>query len=503
MKVARDSNGWYPTKVQPGYAFPDAFTPLARNPILEADSYKLSHPDYYVNGMTGMSANIVARTNGKDMMVFFGLQQWIKSRFLSLRVTMAHIDEAEDFAKRHGEPFNRSAWTKVVQVYGGYVPLTIRAVPEGTKVPSGNVMVTIQCTDPDLFWTPTNRETSLLRGVWYPSTIATNDLKNYRLLKRYANDTCDDLSVVPFQMHDFGGRGVTCGEQAEIGGCAHLVYFMGSDTMEGVRAANYYYGIDMAGFSVRATEHTNQCSFGPLGERDYIDRIVSDMKPGQINAMVIDGYDTFRCARVVCGPDFRDRIRNSGGKLVLRPDSGIPVEVLPELLKIESEGFGVHINTKGCKVPGFMPNHPLGGCIGSIYGDGINYDSTGEILECITSDQHRYASSAALFGSGGGLLQQVNRDTYKWAQKSTAIETGGQWKDIFKDPITDPGKKSFVGRQTLVKSLMNGEFMTISIDKGTIDSEWVDQMVTVLDETQPGKLLVDYKMSDIRERATS
>ncbi len=479
------------------HVFPEAAIPMGRNPILECDSYKLSHPDLYPAGITGMHSNIVARTSG-DTIVFFGLQQYLLSRFLTMRVTMAHVDEAAIFSALHGEPFNRKAWEKVVNVYGGYVPLTIRAVPEGTKVPSGNVLMTIECTDPDLFWMPSNKETAQVRAVWYPSSIATNDLANYRMLKRFANDTCDDLSMVPFQMHDFGGRGVTCGEQAEIGGAAHLAYFMGSDTVEGVRAANYYYGIDMAGFSVTATEHSIECAYGPMRAKDYLSEVIAKTKPGSIVSLVIDGYNMTREVITLC-TDLKEQIINSGAKVVFRPDSGDPKENLPMIMKMQAGAFGSKINSKGHKLIGWMDGHPLGGCVGTLQGDGVDYEAASEIMEIITG--LGYASSNLVFGSGGGLLQKVNRDTYKWAQKATAIKVGGKWEAIFKDPITDPGKKSFAGRKTLVRSKMTGEYMTADVDGGPLDGDWTDVMQTVMDEKRPGELLVRTTMAEVRERA--
>ena len=199
-----------------------------------------------------------ARSKG-DTIVPFGMQMWLMKNMMT-PITMDNIDEAEAFAKPHGEPFNRAPWEKIVNVYGGYFPMTIRAVPEGLRVPSQNILASTECTDPDLFWLSSNLETNMQRGFWSPTTIASNDYKNWRAIRRYAAESSDDLSMVPFTLHDFGGRGVSSSETAEIGGAAHLVYFMGSDTIEGVRAANFYYNNPMAAFSVPASEHTDRKS---------------------------------------------------------------------------------------------------------------------------------------------------------------------------------------------------------------------------------------------------
>lgn len=465
---------------------------MRRNPILEVDSYKLSHFPLYPAGVSGMFSYIEARTKN-DIIVPFGLQMWIKKHLLT-PITMTDIDEAEDFATRHGEPFNRAGWEKVVKKYNGFIPVTIRSVPEGTKVPSGNVLVTIQCLDAELFWLVSYIETSILRGFWYTSTIATNDLKNWRAIKRYSALSNDDDSLVQFTLHDFGGRGVTTREQAEVGGAAHLVYFAGSDTIDGIRAANFYYGANggpagnMSAFSVVATEHSIQTSYGVMNQKEYLEKVIDTYaKPGAIISIVLDGYDTIREARVLC-EDLKDKIIASGARIVMRPDSGDPLELVPQLLRMIERAFGSTINKKGYKV---LNN------VGVIWGDGIDYDSMNEIMEKVTSEG--YALCNVVFGSGGGLLQKVNRDTYAWAQKASAIRVGGKWMPIKKDPITDPGKKSKAGRLTLAKSMMDGAYWTMDIDQG-FDSEFVDVMQTVYEN---GKLLVETTLDEIRARATA
>lgn len=459
---------------------------LPKNPILSTDSYKLSHGPAYPKNVVGMFSYIEARSK-KDWIVPFGLQMWIKKSLLT-PVTIENIDEAEAFAKAHGEPFNRAMWEKVVNVYDGFIPIRIRSVKEGTRVPSSNVLVTVECEDPDLFFLASYIETSLLRGVWYPSTIASNDYRNYTALKKYAAMTCDDLSGLPFMLHDFGGRGVTSSEQAEIGGAAHLVYFMGSDTIEGVRAANFYYNEAMAGFSVPASEHSIQCSYGSASfqQKEYLEHMLAEYaKPGAIVSIVLDGYDVYREAQQLCS--MKDEIVKSGARVVLRPDSGNPLEVIPRLLQMMEMAFGSVTNTKGYKV---INN------VGLLQGDGVEYSTMVEILEAVTD--LGYSSANIVFGSGGGLLQKVNRDTYKWAQKASAVKLkDGTWKDIWKDPVTDPGKKSKTGRLTLLRSKMTGEYLTAPIlDK--MDEEWEDVMQVVYEN---GKLYNETSLLEVRARA--
>lgn len=446
---------------------------LSFNPILSTDSYKLAHAFAYPSNVVGMHSYIEARTAGRHTIVPFGLQMFIQ-KFLTEKVTVEHIDEAEAFAAAHGEPFNRKGWEKVVRTYDGYLPVTIRAVPEGTPVPSGNALVTIECTDPDLFWLSSYLETALQRGFWYPTTIASMDYDIKREIKRFYELSGADMGLLPFALHDFGARGVTCAEQAEIGGAAHLVNFMGSDTIEGVRAANFYYGTStgMAAYSVPATEHSVQCSFSLRddkggGDLQYLRHQIKNLaKPGGIVSIVIDGYDVIHAARLLC-TELKDEIIASGAKVVFRPDSGDMMEIVPQILRLQEAAFGTTLTSKGYK----KINH-----VGIIQGDGVDHLAIKTLLGNILV--MGYSADNVIFGSGGALLQKVNRDTYRWAQKASAVLVEGEgWVGIAKNPVTDPGKTSKKGRLTLVRHTDTGEFKTVQVD--SIPSGYNDVMQTV------------------------
>jgi len=467
---------------------------LTYNPILATDSYKLSHAFSYPSNVAGMFSYIEARTNGRDTIIPFGLQMFIE-KCLTERVTMEHIDEAEAFAALHGEPFNRSGWEKVVTVYNGYLPVLIRAVPEGTPVRSGNALVTIECTDPDLFWLSSYLETALQRGFWYPTTIASMDYDIKREIKRFYEISGADMGLLPFALHDFGGRGVTSAEQAEIGGAAHLVNFMGSDTIEGVRAANFYYkpSSGMAAFSVPATEHSVQCSFSLSdtkggGDMQYLRHQIKNLaKPGGIVSIVIDGYDVYRAAELLC-TELKDEIIASQAKVVFRPDSGDMIEVVPRILRLQEMAFGYDLTSKGYKK---IRN------VGIIQGDGVDHMSIKTLLGNILA--MGYSADNVIFGSGGALLQKVNRDTYKFAQKASAVLVDGKWVGIAKNPVTDPGKVSKKGRLTLAKNLMTGQLETVTIgeDGSPLSDDYQDQMLVVYDH---GKVLNQTTLDEVRAR---
>lgn len=425
---------------------------LKFNPILSVDSYKLSHAQAYPSDVDGMFSYIEARTNGRHMIVPFGLSMWIQ-KFLTVPVTVEHIDEAEDFAKRHGEPFSRAPWEYLVEKYDGFFPVIIRAVPEGTPVPSGHVIVTIECNDPKLFWLSSYLETTLQRGVWYPTTIASLDYDIKKEIAHFYRISGANMAMLPFALHDFGGRGVTCAEQAEIGGAAHLVNFMGSDTIEGIRAANYYYNEPMAGYSVPATEHSIECAFGgsQAGEEAYLQHVLSTYaRPDAIVSIVIDGYDVYRAAELLC-TKFKQQIIESKAKVVFRPDSGDMMEVVPRILNLQAAAFGYTMTAKGYK----KINN-----VGLLQGDGIDHMSIKSLLGKILA--LGYSADNIVFGSGGALLQKVNRDTFKFAQKASAVRKNGEWGGISKNPVTDPGKQSKSGILTLVRSKITGEYRSVT-----------------------------------------
>jgi nicotinamide phosphoribosyltransferase len=465
--------------------------------ICRIDSYKFSHPFAYPDGIKGMTSYGEARVKPDVVIIPFGMQLLLK-RYLTQRITMADIDAAETFSEAHfgRKLFARKQWEKVVHVYDGFLPLIIRAVPEGTPIRGGQPIYTVTVLDEDLFWMSAGFETMIQRGIWYPTTIATNDYDIKGKIKQYYINTGADMGMLPFALHDFGGRGVTSAETAEIGGAAHLVNFMGSDTVEGVLTANFYYKEAMAGFSVYATEHSIQCSFGG-GTEDAIAYIRKQLQSAkalgvQIISIVLDGYDVYREAELCCTV-FKDDIIASGVKVVFRPDSGDMMEVVPRILRLQDAAFGHTLTEKGYKKINY---------VGVIQGDGVDHHAITSLLGRITVIDG-FSADCVIFGSGGALLQKVNRDTYKFAQKACAIlvedENGKEyWKGIAKDPVTDAGKKSKEGVLTLVRSKMNNELMPARLDQGPLDSEWEDIMQLVYFK---GQLYNETTFAEVRARA--
>lgn len=458
---------------------------MSTNLILNTDSYKVSHWVQYPPGMDGMFSYIESRGGLHDRTVFFGLQSILKE-YLTRRVTLADIAEAKELLTAHGEPFNEQGWRYVVDEYGGRIPVTIRAVPEGSVVPTLNVLATVESTDSRCFWIASYLETLLLR-VWYPTTVATISWHIKKLIRRYLNQTSDDpAGQIPFKLHDFGARGVSSLESAALGGLAHLVNFKGTDTVAALVAARKYYAEPMAAFSIPAAEHSTITSWGKEGEEAaYRNMIRQYGKPGAIFACVSDSYDVYAAIEHLWGSRLKQEVINSGATLVVRPDSGHPPDVVEKCAVLLDRAYGSTINGKGFKVL----NH-----VRLIQGDGVNPASIKEILERLK--QAGFAADSIAFGMGGALLQHMNRDTQKFAMKCSAAHINGKWVDVYKDPVTDPGKVSKKGRLDLIRDGTTREFLTYPM--GATPASQPSELVEVF---RNGVLVKEWTFNEVRARS--
>lgn len=469
------------------------FKQLEFNPVLDTDSYKASHWVQYPDGVSNMYSYFESRGGMFHSTLFAGLQGFIE-QYLLIPVTKEHVDEAEKFYSLHGEPFNRAGWMKIVEHYKGRFPVRIRAVPEGTVVPIRNVLFDIELTtpDPDVFWVVSWLETAMVR-VWYATTVATLSFFCKKVILEALEKSSDNpAGEIDFKLHDFGSRGVCTNEGARVGGFAHLINFLGSDTQEGIRYANHYYDCTMAAFSIPATEHSTMTMWGRAREhaayqnmvqRYLIDRVMPDGMP-KIAACVSDSWDVYNAVENIWCDELHEMVRNSGGKLVVRPDSGDPVDVLLKILGIFERKIGMKKNMKGFKV---LPPY-----FGLIQGDGINFESIQEILYAVMAKG--YSASNLAFGMGGGLLQQVNRDTMKFAFKCAAAFINEDWIDVMKDPATDPGKRSKAGHLALVTEGYGSGFGFNTVRGPRKD----DHLHTIYEN---GGLLKVYTMDDLRKNS--
>lgn len=461
---------------------------MKTNLLLNADSYKASMFLQYPPKTEAVFSYIESRGGRYDTTVFFGLQAFIKEYLLN-PITQEDIDEADAIWTAHGEPFNREGWQYILDTHNGYMPVEINAAPEGMVIQNKNVLATIENTDPNCFWLTTFLETALLRAVWFPTTVATNSREIKKIIARYLNET-GDVGGLAFKLHDFGMRGTSSYESSMLGGMAHIVNFMGTDTISSVVGAKRYYNSEVSAFSIPASEHSISTAWGPENEEGYATNMVDTFsKDYALFATVADTYNVYEYVKML-GTTLKEKVVSlgaSGKTWVVRPDSGDPTMVPIEVIELLMEHFGYATNEKGYKV---LPSY-----IRVIQGDGVNADS----IETILSRMKAKGISAdnIAFGMGGALLGAPQRDDQKFAMKASAVKIDGEWKDIYKDPITDSGKTSKRGRLGLVQACGLG-----SCGFQTVSKEIADTQGNILRPVfRNGHLLVDDSFEQVRERA--
>jgi nicotinamide phosphoribosyltransferase len=459
------------------------------DPILAVDSYKASHKWQYPAGTEYLSSYVEARADrsGLDLpgTVVFGLQPYLM-RLAATPVTADTIARARDLFAAHGVPFFEAGWHSILERHGGRLPVEIRAVPEGSVVDFSNVLVQVVNTDPAAFWLTSYLETGLQRAVWYASTVATVSWAVRRILVEFWRATSDaPLGDIDFKLHDFGARGASSAESAALGGLAHLVNFKGTDTVEALLAARAFYDEPMAGFSIPAAEHSTITAWGPEGEAEaYANMLAQFGGPGRLVAVVSDSYDVFHAVEKLWGGALRQQVLDTGGTLVIRPDSGDPVEVVSLVLRLAADAFGVERNTKGYAV--------LNPAVRVIQGDGVDPSMIRAVLARMKDDG--FAIDNIAFGMGGALLQKVNRDTFSWAMKASAIRINGAWRDVYKAPVTDRAKDSKRGRLALIGDEATG-WSTVPLDCCPAGA---DRLVPVF---RDGVVLARQTLSEVRQRA--
>lgn len=435
------------------------------NFILLGDAYKYSHPWQLPKGTTKMSSYIEARGfsdlfETRPDVLFSGLDAFIRD-YLEVPITEMDIIEAEIIVKGMGLPFHKEGWTRILKMHGGYIPVRIDALKEGTVVHPSIPLVQVVNLDEELPWITSFIETALLRAIWYPTTVGTLSREIKKVIKRYLEET-GDPALLPFKLHDFGARGVSSHESAELGGLAHLINFMGTDTTEAVRKGYHMYG-EILGFSIPASEHSTITSWLRRGEVDAFRNMLTQWPTGLV-ACVSDSYDLYGACRDLWGDKLKAEVLSRDGTLVVRPDSGDPVEVTLEVIEILGEQFGYTVNEKGYKV---LDPH-----VRMIQGDGISLETIIDILE--NFKLYGWSADNIAFGMGGALLQRLDRDTLKFAMKANEATVDGIPRAVYKDPVTDHGKHSKRWRQAVYRDPIDGN---IKVMEETAFDAMVDDIV--------------------------
>lgn len=468
---------------------------MKNNLILLADAYKYSHHKLYYPGTTNIYSYLESRGGKFDNTVFFGLQYFMKEFLEGPAFTQQDLDEAADFLPQvfgRDDVFDKAGFQYILDNYGGKLPVRIKAIPEGVAVPTQNVLLTIENTDPNCFWL-TNFLETLLMQLWYPITVVTVSREVKKVVTRYFEETATQGAEagIDFVLNDFGFRGVSSVESAGIGGAAHLINFNGSDNLAASTLIRRYYNTKTVfSKSIPATEHSICTLLGKEGELEVYKHILKTFPTG-IVACVSDSYNIFKACEEYWGETLKTAILEREGVLVIRPDSGDPVQTLLAIFTILFEKFGYTTNEKGYKV---LPPQ-----IRVIQGDGVNYDAIIDMYHALK--QAGISAENLVLGMGGALLQKLDRDTQKFAIKCSHAVVNGKEVMVQKSPtemnengeITPSFKKSKGGRLKLV--LIDNEYKTVQEnDYPALE----DQMNTVFEN---GEITKEWTFEQIREHA--
>lgn len=484
------------------------------SPLLFIDSYKGDHLSQYPQGLSFLYSNLTPRKSrvaGMNKVVWFGAQAWIIDILLNdmqeFFFTLKKDKAIAPYRKRMESFYWKGlkAIDAVADLWDlGHNPLLIKTLPEGSLVNMGVPCMTVQSTHEDFAWLVNSWETCLSNMIWEPCTSATTSLMFKQLLTKWAEKTGANKGFLPIQGHDFGMRGMSGLFSACASDAGHLLSFSGTDTIGGLEWIDQYYDADslnnFVGGSIPATEHSVMCFGGPAGEFATIKRLITEVYPKGPRAIV---SDTFNLWRVITEylPQLKDIILNTPpndaglpGKLVIRPDSGDPANILcgdPNATPGSPQFKGVvELLWEIFPGPPTSTGHKsLDSHIGAIYGDSITTIVADNICQRLC--EKGFTTDTVVFGIGSFSFRYTTRDTYGFAMKATAAEVNGVPTNLFKDPITDGGK-------ALKKSAKG--LLHVSFDPLTKDYSLQQEVSKEMEQT--GELIPVFKNDVLLKRYT-
>lgn len=486
------------------------------NPLTAIDFYKADHRSQYPLGTTEVYSNFTPRSlhlakvikeTFDNKVVFFGLQYFLKHFLLESWDQGFFKKPREVVVAQYKRRMDNSLGKDSVDVQHigalhdlGYLPIRVKALMEGVKVPIGVPVITIVNTHPDFFWLTNYIESAISCYLWKPMTTATTAFEFNRLLSSYAKKTGTAPEFIKFQAHDFSLRGMSGLEDAALSGAGHLTSFWGTDTVPAIDLVEEYYhaNSDLApvGFSVPATEHSVMSMGTMENELQTFRRLISEIYPNGIVSIVSDTWDFWKVVTNYTAT-LKAEILARDGKVVIRPDSGDPVKIVcgdptapegsPErrgAIECLWDVFGGTVTTEGYK--------QLDPHIGLIYGDSITLERAKGILEGLACKG--FGSGNVVFGVGSYSYQFVTRDNFGFAMKATSGVVNGERRDIYKSPKTDIGtKKSARG---LLRVEREGDKLVLH-DNQTLEQERSGELKAVFEN---GKLLIEHSLEEIRDR---
>jgi nicotinamide phosphoribosyltransferase len=437
------------------------------NPLHATDFYKTGHIRQYPEGTGLVYSNFTCRSDKNAKMlpsfdhkvVFFGLQGILHWLLIDTWNQEFFKKPKEEVLARYQRRMDQSLGQGAVNLDHiaelhdlGYLPLHIKALPEGSRVPTRVPVLTVVNTDPRFYWLTNYVETQLSAELWKMITTATTAFEYRQMFEKYARDTGAPKEFVFWQGHDFSMRGMSGIHDATQSGAAHLLSFYGTDTISSIDyLENYYSGGDtFVGGSVPATEHSVMCMGGADEEIETFRRLICDLYPSGIVSIVSDTWDFWKVIT-----EFSKELRSEilartpdglgNAKVVFRPDSGDPVKIIcgdpnapvgsPQhkgAVECLWEIFGGTLTEKGFRV---LDSH-----VGLIYGDSITLERADQILSGLKAKG--FASCNIVCGIGSYTYQYVTRDTFGTAIKATYGVVHGEARVLYKCPKTDDGVKN-------------------------------------------------------------
>jgi len=477
------------------------------NPMLYSDFYKVDHRRQYPEGTEFVYSNLTARgsrISGIDHVVVFGLQafcmDYLIRRFNDGFFKKPKAEVLANYQRRMDTSLGAGVITTehIAALHDlGYLPVRIKALPEGTLCPLRVPMLTIVNTLPQFYWVTNFLETILSNAIWHPMTSATIAHQYRVLLDKYAAETSDIPEFVQWQGHDFSMRGQSSFEASLASGAAHLLSFTGTDTIPSIDWLEHFYFAnsekELIGASVPATEHSVMCLGGKDTEADTYRRLITEVYPKGIVSIVSDTWDYFEVLNTTIR-GLKDVIMARDGKVVIRPDSGNPTKIIcgdpdaPEgsleckgTIEILWDIFGGTVNSKGYKQ---LDSH-----IGAIYGDSITLDRCQAICNGLAAKG--FASTNMVYGIGSYTYQYTTRDTFGFAIKATYGIVNGKAIELFKQPKTDNGiKNSAKGLLRVNADLTLSESVSPAEEKeGLLETVFLE-----------GRMIKTYTLQEIRHR---
>lgn len=479
------------------------------NPLLFTDGYKVDHRRQYPKQTTLVYSNWTprkSRIEGVEEVVFFGLQYFIK-KYMIEAFNKDFFNQPKDaVCQKYQRRINNYLGENKVGIKHiedlhdlGYLPMVVKALPEGVSVPIRVPMLTMYNTKPEFFWLTNYFETLLSTTLWLPCNSATIAKQYRKILDKYAEETSTIPEFVDWQGHDFSMRGMGSLEAAIISSAGHLLSFTGTDTIPSIDFFEDYYNAnsdtELIGGSVAATEHSVMCMGTNEGEEETFRRLITEIYPNGIVSIVSDTWDLWKVLTEYL-PNLKNEVLSREGKVVIRPDSGDPADIIcgnsngkteaekKGVIQLLWEIFGGKTNAKGYKE---LDSH-----IGAIYGDSITLERAKAICERLK--QKGFASTNVVLGIGSFTYQYNTRDTFGFAMKATYGEVNGVGREIYKDPITDDGtKKSAKGLIKIEKT----EGRYIMKDQVSWEEEQQGELKEVFKD---GELLINNTLYEIRRR---